>query len=269
MVVLTHINDMIMIQNQILGEQFKGLNESFNKLISRECSAEVLSEEFRVLSGNISQLCLIFNEQEKKINSVFAENSDIRNDLSELQNLNNILKNELAKLTTKAKEKFKYMLEEINLLKQEKLQSTIAQESAEKSIKTLTDELELLKTKMKQIKLRKNVDSDNIDEKMCQKCKKIYKESENFNWSCKVHVSQCVNDFWWCCGKKGENAPGCQAGRHESKEDDNELLKNDAIKNILLCTVSILYSRAKPTDTIRSTVPKTRIPKLELTSNTK
>lgn len=230
---------MIMIQNQILGEKFKGLNESFIQLISRECSAEVLGEEFKMLTKNITQLCLVFNEQEKKINSVTAENANIRNDLLELQNLNSSLKNNLTKVTTKAKEKFKYMLEEINSLKQEKLQSTIAQESAEKNIKVLTEEIELLKTKLKQLKLRKNVDSENIDEKMCQKCKKIYKESENFNWSCKVHASQCVNDFWWCCGKKGEYAPGCQAGRHESKEDDNELLKNDEIiKNSLLCTVS-------------------------------
>lgn len=239
MVVLTHINDMIIIQNTILGEQFKGLNESFVQLLSRQSSSEILCEEFKVLTNNMTQLCNEFKEQEKKLNSVCSENSNILNDLNEMRDINIVQKKRLENLTSKAKEKFKYMLEEINILRQEKIQSKGQQDLTEKNIKVLTEEIELLKNKFKQLKLRKNVDSENTDEKMCQKCKKLYKESENFNWSCKTHPSQSVNDYWWCCGKKGEYAPGCQAGRHESREDENEILKNeDFIKNSSLCSVS-------------------------------
>ena len=238
MVVLTHINDMIMIQNTILGEQFKGLNESFVQLLSRQSSSEILCEEFKILTTNLIQFSLEFKEQEKKLNSAFSENSDLLNDLNEMRGINIVQKKQLETLSSKAKEKFKYMLEEINILRQEKIESKAELNETEKNIKALTEEIELLKNKLKQFKLRKNVDSENSDEKMCQKCKKLYKESENFNWSCKTHASQCANDYWWCCGKKGEYAAGCQAGRHESREDESEKLQNeDLIKSSMLCSV--------------------------------
>ena len=80
-----------------------------------------------------------------------------------------------------------------------KLKQTIAQLNYEKDV---------MKSKMKQMKHRKVVkDSDN---KFCVTCQKEYSEKENFNWSCRVHISEYGDHMWWCCGKTDINAPGCK-----------------------------------------------------------
>jgi len=28
--------------------------------------------------------------------------------------------------------------------------------------------------------------------------------------------------MWWCCGKRGKDAPGCKFSKHESKDDEEE-----------------------------------------------
>lgn len=57
---------------------------------------------------------------------------------------------------------------------------------------------------------------------MCNNCKKDFKDTENFNWSCRVHQSQWSGEMWWCCGKSAQSAPGCKFAKHETKEDEED-----------------------------------------------
>lgn len=41
--------------------------------------------------------------------------------------------------------------------------------------------------------------------KTCVNCKIDYRESENFNWSCRTHPSDWGGTVWWCCGKTDPN----------------------------------------------------------------
>ena len=52
----------------------------------------------------------------------------------------------------------------------------------------------------------------NLEIKLCRHCGQEYNESENFNWSCRVHLCPFnrEEDLWWCCGKKGKDQPGCK-----------------------------------------------------------
>jgi chromosome segregation ATPase len=235
---LSHITDMIVMQNQILGEQFKGLNDSFTHLISKKSSEAILSEEFQLITKNTKVLAERFIEQEKRITLLSNENASLWSDLKEMQSMNSDLRSQIQKLTSKVKEKLRYMSDEINSLKQEKSNLCLLNDSSEKTIKGLNEEIDHLKTKLKQLRQKKNLDSDTSEEKLCQKCKKMYKDSENFNWSCKVHLSTYDNDFWWCCGKKGENAIGCQASKHESRDEDSETLKEEElIRGVMICSV--------------------------------
>ena len=77
--------------------------------------------------------------------------------------------------------------------------------------------------------------------KTCKNCNREYDERENYNWSCKQHLSQFGGDIWWCCGKPGKEQPGCKLQKHESKEDDeddNEEHEGDKQKSkkFLKCT---------------------------------
>ena len=50
---------------------------------------------------------------------------------------------------------------------------------------------------------------------------KEFFESENFNWSCKVHTAE-YSIMWWCCGKVNKDAPGWTMSKHESREDEED-----------------------------------------------
>ena len=240
---MSHVTDMIEMQNQILGEQFKGLNESFLNLVFKKSSEETLAEEFSLITKNTKELALRFMEQEESVKVISTENANIWNDLKEMQSLNAELRMQIEKLTAKAREKFRYMIDEINSLKQDKVNMGIQNDVNDKMIKGLNDDIDHMKNKLKQLRQRKFADSENSDDKLCQKCKKMYKESENFNWSCKVHVSTCVNDYWWCCGKKGESAIGCQSSKHESRDDEKEILKEEElIGGSTIC--SVIYKQS-------------------------
>lgn len=60
--------------------------------------------------------------------------------------------------------------------------------------------------------------------KSCVNCKSDYKDSENFNWSCRTHPSDWGGTVWWCCGKTDRAHQGCKFGKHISKDEqeDNE-----------------------------------------------
>lgn len=64
--------------------------------------------------------------------------------------------------------------------------------------------------------------------KTCVNCKIDYRESENFNWSCRTHPSDWGGTVWWCCGKTDPNHQGCKFGKHISKEEQDQELEQDA-----------------------------------------
>jgi hypothetical protein len=59
---------------------------------------------------------------------------------------------------------------------------------------------------------------------ICKNCKKIFDNQENFNWSCKTHLSAFNGKMYWCCGKTEKSAPGCVVSKHvtEEKEETQE-----------------------------------------------
>lgn len=73
-------------------------------------------------------------------------------------------------------------------------------------------------------------------EKICGNCQKVFKASENFNWSCRHHKAKIVGSNWFCCGKVGAKAEGCIVNRHVSVEEMEETrgVKTD----LVFCCVS-------------------------------
>ena len=55
---------------------------------------------------------------------------------------------------------------------------------------------------------------------VCKNCKKIFADDENFNWSCKTHLSGFNGKMYWCCGKTEKSAAGCVVGRHVMEENE-------------------------------------------------
>ena len=61
-----------------------------------------------------------------------------------------------------------------------------------------------------------------LDLKVCKSCNQEFNEKQNFNWSCRTHHYAFSGEIWWCCGKRGQNEPGCKFAKHQSKEDEDE-----------------------------------------------
>jgi hypothetical protein len=73
----------------------------------------------------------------------------------------------------------------------------------------------ITKLKNKRFKIEDN-------QKICKKCGKEYLDNENYNWSCRTHLSEWGGEMWWCCGKDVKDALGCKFGKHECKEDEDD-----------------------------------------------
>ena len=83
------------------------------------------------------------------------------------------------------------------------------------------EDVEKYKEKIKKLKSRKGL-SIEMATKLCSNCGKEYKDSENFAWKCRTHWSEFGGELWWCCGKRGLNAPGCKMQKHVCADDDGE-----------------------------------------------
>lgn len=99
-----------------------------------------------------------------------------------------------------------------------------------KMINDLKDEMKNMTERIKVLKQKKG--KIDLGLKTCKWCKKEYKEEENFNWKCITHrgaYSKEANQ-WWCCGKAGEDTPGCKSSKHEQKQDDDGVQILDKLK---------------------------------------
>ncbi len=77
-----------------------------------------------------------------------------------------------------------------------------------------------------------------MDSKMCQNCKRDFKDSENFNWSCRTHQSQWSGEMWWCCGKSSKDALGCKFQKHfipKEDDEDQEIVVQDKLLKCQCC----------------------------------
>ena len=183
------------MQNQIMAEKLNGLNQAFNELVYKKSSENLLCEEFELISRNMRHLCQSAQDTEAKLLTTSAENISLWTELKEMQSLKLEAQDQLEKLTTKVKERFNRYSEDIKSLNFDKEKQRLELEVAEKNNKSLADEYENLKIKTKQLMSKKNIDGDDINSKLCQLCKNVYKEEENFNWSCKVHFSQYSGEY--------------------------------------------------------------------------
>lgn len=76
---------------------------------------------------------------------------------------------------------------------------------------------------------------------ICKNCYQSYKETENFNWSCKRHTSEWSGEVYWCCGKSTKSSLGCFLSKHisdlpeEQEFDDQEIQKITEKEFCLTC----------------------------------
>lgn len=224
------------LENQILKDKIVGLHDTMKSLLLEKSDLHLCKEYLNML---ISYAKKIENELED-ITKQYYQSIQAKDETNQqvilLFDSNTTLTDAMDKIISKYKQKVQNMKETNEKITEEREKFKISLETSESNLKIVTDELDKLRQKIKQVKFRQGEDEN---EKICKNCKKIYNSQENFNWSCKIHSSLYSGEIWWCCGKSGSDAPGCKICMHESGAEYERPTKEDEKKmdRKTLCSV--------------------------------
>lgn len=233
---MSHLFNLIVIENQIIKDKLANLYSSMDNILGQQSENSAKDEVIEKLIKHAKNLQEAYESSEKKYLEISMIRDDMKYRMEQIAEAKNILSNDQEKVLLKNKEKMLRMKELNDSLTEEREKLKGKLETTEYNYKILSEEYEKLRQRVKQAKFRQ-VEVE--EEKVCKSCKKIYKEEENYNWSCKIHSSQ-YSGIWWCCGKKDKNAPGCKVCMHESKEEYDNIIKDDVFVTTdkkVLCTV--------------------------------
>lgn len=236
-----HINSLLLMENDIIGERLKGLYFAIQGIAQVEFLKEKLSAELEITSRTMRQFSDFADSVDSKLRATLFDRDAVQADNFELVNLRNDTRFESEKLARLSKEKIGDLMQALQKSEDDREKQRTKMDEAEKTLKGLTEEYEKLRQKAKQYRLRRKQYGEE-EEKVCKNCQRVYIESENFNWSCRRHQNEYSGEIYWCCGKSHRDAPGCKTSKHESKEDDEEeeVNKEAANETSQKCSVSAM-----------------------------
>ena len=189
-------------------------------IVGKESTRSKLEELLIIINKG----ALILAESEvnlgEKLDEIIKEKEEIEQDFSNLSKLNEIIISHKEKMQKLAVERIKNLKKEVSQLIEEKEKLFESSEEAKKRLNEATEELKTLKTRHRKSKVIKSYG----DEKFCVNCLQVYKDQDNFNWSCRTHKSQFSENRYWCCNAQGKSAAGCIFSKHTTNE---ELLEQD------------------------------------------
>lgn len=223
LVELEHFSALLIFENSIICERLEGLHKALESLLGIYSSNNKITDEFSVVIDLVKILNTDFKEVHEKVNKVVREKDEIVNlskDFLEQRLGLDDKKNKIIKAFKDSKKDLDQALA-IEKSTNEKLKIKLVDQ--EKIISCLNTELSGLKQKCTRFNTSLAVVSE--EEKVCVNCRKVYKESENYNWSCRYHMSKYSGVLYWCCGQNDKFVQGCISAKHmiiEPKEKKGE-----------------------------------------------
>jgi hypothetical protein len=253
--VLEHWNSLFKMQSDIMGEQLKGVYFASDSL-SRELLLNFYIDQRKICKDaceSIIQLefshefttqinILVINET---TDQAFFKLDERKSLLKELKDRSSAYKYDQEWLFNEIKKK----IEERDLF----LEKFI---DVDKKNSTLEEEYEKMRNIVKEIKAKNKM--NDLEEKVCKFCKKVFIERDNFHWSCRNHLSEWgESQYFWCCGATDKESPGCQLSKHISDEvEDGKVTENPKSQVKLKCINCQEYGHEFK-DCIKDPNPKT------------
>ena len=234
---LEHVNTLLVMENDIIGEKLKGLYNSLTNIIGANSTYSKIKEEYKMITKSVYDLSNNISENNKIISQIYEEKKELE-----------ILAKELGDLTIGIegrKDKYiKNLKERIYLTEGDLKTASFDREIQKSEIENLKKQYDDLKSEHLKLRARiKNFrisfSNDFILEKYCKNCQKPFIEATNYNWSCRRHSNQITDNIYWCCGQNGKEAPGCITSKHISIESSNEIEyeNSDKHKQVIFCSV--------------------------------
>ena len=162
-------------------------------------------------------------------NKLVKERDQFKDEVKEVVEQKTKVEREKLFYTIQTKEQIARLNTEIKTLTEDLDKQIDELVNSQKQCKMLIVEREKMKQRISKLKNSKGRVDHGI--KICRNCGKEFHEKENFNWSCRTHMSDFGGEMWWCCGKRGKDQPGCKFAKHECKDEDDEDDMNDNEKN--------------------------------------
>jgi hypothetical protein len=240
---LEHGNELLKMENEIMSEKLRGLYAELDKIASRRILEDKLSIEFEELARSL-------RVQAKKVDDLtihqlrtINERKDYQADSDEINTFTEEIRSIRDRLFNSSKDAMTRLLKAISEVTTQREEYRIQLNKLEKDYKDTVNEMAKIRKRIKQYKQTKGEG----EEKVCKRCNKVYNENENYNWSCRRHAGEfsASEQIWWCCGKQGSNALGCQIAKHESKEDEEDTLEKDKDLNEKLKQMNTVCSSCK------------------------
>jgi len=233
-----HINSLLIMENDIIGERLKGLYFAIEKVADNFVLETYFCSEITAMSEGAKELVSFAKAIRKQLRESLYERDALKGDNVDMVATRNEMKAERDKLAKVAKDKITELLGTLQKAEDEREKLLGKFEEAERNFKDLTEEYEKLRQKAKQYRMRRKQFGEE-EEKVCRHCQKVFMESENYNWSCRRHPNEYSGEIYWCCGKSSRDALGCKTSKHESKEDEDEekINKEGPAQSALMCAV--------------------------------
>jgi hypothetical protein len=237
---LEHRNSLLLMENDVIGERLKGLYTAFDHVTGRLSFDERVKAELEAAAASNASFTKISAKVDEGLHIICADRDRYKESFEETVRLHNEMKQERDKLYNKLK--YEGAKSELTCKRLEEERSKLADNFAdlEKRHKMMTEEQDKARLKLRHLRNKRKT-FGGMEEKICRNCGRPFYDSDNFNWSCRIHFSQFGGEMWWCCGKEGQNAGGCRLSKHQCKEDeegedsiDEEMTKEGGVR----CTVS-------------------------------
>ena len=221
---------MVVEENLILKDRGCGIEKSLQHLTSSLYSERFESEDEKNLFDLVKSFILETFDLKDCISTLQIQSSSIKERaikehdsfVSQLQEKDQII--------SKYKEKVGRLERALNF-------SNTQIDSLRSMLDKTKKDLDLLNHEYVMARRRISMLQPAAAEKICVNCKKAFKDEENFNWSCKVHLSEYSGNAWWCCGKSDKGDEGCSITKHVTKDDNEEDPQNKFILKGI-CSVS-------------------------------
>lgn len=218
---LEYTNSLLRMENDIMGDKLKGLYQAMEGLVQGKGEAERVKGELEWWKEAGKELGELMDQLTSELNSCLLELDSLRSDNSHILHQRQESIDEKMRLARTAKDRIQSLHRDLQIQEDENAKLKLEAEKMEKRMQDLTIEFGKLRTKMTQYKQRRKAYGE-AEERICRHCQKVYIESENYNWSCRIHQSEYGEDMWWCCGQPAKEAPGCRISKHESKDDEED-----------------------------------------------
>lgn len=199
-------------------EVIEGLYKGLDRLIGSSSDSCKLNEEFSLIFSSAKNHFESSNYFISEAELAIKEKDLVLADFKNYDEQRNSFEETKTKILKYYKESTTSLRDDLITKKTELEVEKQKSQTLSKQVEGLTSELATLKKRY--IKISPGFNQ--FSEMICQNCKKLYKETENFNWSCRYHNSEFNGSLYWCCGNTKKDSIGCIVAKHECIEEFSE-----------------------------------------------